>query len=97
MSLREWTKDSFIVGLLSGTISLYVFYIIVSRLRLFIVTGMNDPYLFDSPRSELIAVALNLICFRFLLLKYERERMAKGILLVTVMATFIYVYCFYKK
>ena len=96
MSLKKWTKDSFLLGLFSGAVLLYLFYFLVSQIRLFIVTTMADPYLFGSPRSELIAVGLNMICFRFLLLKYNREKTAKGILFVTVIAVFVYIYFNYK-
>lgn len=96
MSLKKWTKDSFIFGLIAGTVLLFVFYEIISQIRLMIVNGLNDPYLFGSPRSELIAVTLNLICFRFLLIKYTREKTAKGILFITVLITFAYFYFIYK-
>jgi len=96
MSLKKWTKDSFLLGLISGATLLYAFYIIVSQIRLFIVGTLNDPYLFGSPRSELIAVTLNLICFRFLLLRYHKEKTAKGILFITVISTFAYVFYYYK-
>lgn len=96
MTLKKLTKDSFFLGLTGGAIMLYVFYLIVSQIRLFIVTGMNDPHLFGSPRSELIAVTLNLICFRFLLLTFHREKTAKGVLFTTVVSTFVYFFYFYK-
>jgi len=92
MSLNSWTKDSFLLGFFSGAGLLYIFYLIVSQIRLFIVETIQDPYAFGSPRSELIAVTLNLICFRFLLLRFNREKTAKGMLFVTVVSTFLYVF-----
>ncbi len=96
MSLKKWTKDSFILGLMGGSLSLYVFYLIVSQIRLFIASTMNDPYLFGSPRSQLIAVGLNLICFRILMINLNREKTGKGLLFVTVLAVFSY-YIYYHK
>ncbi len=84
------------LGLFLGVALLFIFFLIVSQIRVFIVSGLNDPYLFDSPRSELIALTLNLICFRFLLLKYNREKTAKGILFSTVIVTFTFFFYFYK-
>ncbi|TAH41536.1 MAG: hypothetical protein EYC69_07825 [Bacteroidetes bacterium] len=95
MNLKSWTKDSFLLGLIGGAISLYLFFLIVSQIRLFIVSSMNNPYLFGSPRSQLIAVGLNLICFRILMINMEREKTGKGLLFVTVLAVFSYYIYYY--
>jgi hypothetical protein len=96
MNWKKWAKDSFVFGLITGAILLFVFYFIISQTRLIIAGHLNDPYIFLDPRSQLIAVTLNLICFRFLLLKYEREKTAKGILFITVISTFAYFLVHHK-
>ena len=96
MSLKKWTKDSFLLGIIGGSLTLYLFYLIVSQIRLFIVSSLNDPYLFGSPKSQLIAVGLNLIGFRILMINFEREKTGKGVLFVTVIAVFSY-YIYYHK
>lgn len=96
MSLKKWTKDSFLLGIIGGSLTLYLFYLIVSQIRLFIVSSLNDPYLFGSPKSQLIAVGLNLIGFRILMINFEREKTGKGVLFVTVIALFSY-YIYYHK
>lgn len=96
MSSIKWNKDSFIAGIIGGAVLLLVFYFIVSGIRDLIIGYLNDPYLFASPRSELIAVALNMICFRFLMLRFNREKTGKGVLFITVLATFAYIVYHYK-
>ncbi len=96
MNLKKWTKDSFLLGVIGGSLSLYLFYLIVSQIRLFIVSSLNDPYLFGPPKSQLMAVGLNLICFRILMINFEREKTGKGVLFVTVIAVFTYYIYHYK-
>ncbi len=96
MSSIKWTKDSYLLGIFGGGMLLLLFYFIVSQIRLGIVTYLNDPYLFGPPRSELIAVTLNMIVFRFLMIKFDKEKTGKGVLLITVLSTFAYIIIKYK-
>ena len=96
MNLKKWTEDSFLSGLIAGVLLLLIFYTTVSQIRHFFADYYNDPYLFASPRPQLIAVALNMICFRFLMLRFNREKTGKGILFITVLATFAYIIFYYK-
>ncbi len=96
MSLKNWFKDSFLIGIIAGAVLLFVFYTLVSQLRNIVVYYLNDPYIFGSPRSQVIAVGLNMICFRFLMLRFNREKTGKGVLFITVIATFAYIIYFYK-
>ncbi|HRH67316.1 MAG TPA: hypothetical protein PLU53_13515, partial [Bacteroidia bacterium] len=56
----------------------------------------GNPYLFSPPRVQLFSVLLNVLVFRFLLITYDREKTAKGILFITVIAAFTYLFYFYR-
>ncbi len=92
MSFNRLTKDSFLLGLLGGTASLFFFIMFISFIRKMVTLSMNDPTLFASPRTELLAVTLNVVLFRFLVLRFNREKTGKGVLFITVMITFAYLF-----
>lgn len=85
-------KDSLFVGILLGILSLAVFFYSLDFLRMKLADHYSNPYFFAPPRAALLAVMLNLICFRLLMINFQKEQTAKGILLVTVSAVLCYLY-----
>ncbi|REJ84788.1 MAG: hypothetical protein DWQ44_08110 [Bacteroidetes bacterium] len=96
MNFSGWKKDRFVSGLVLGAVLLLIFYFAADKVRYLFVLHYNDPYIFAPPRVQLVAMALTLICFRLLLLNFNRERTAKGVLFTTVLATFAYFIWHYK-
>jgi hypothetical protein len=93
-----WKKvpDSFLLGIFSGLISLSLFYIVLAYIRTFLVNQYQNPYLLVAPKVHLFAIFLNVLVFRFLIVKADKENLAKGILLSTVVTALIYFFYFFK-
>ncbi len=96
MSIVARIKDSFLIGIVTGLASIFLFYNLLSLGRTLLVNYYQNPYMLKSPAVQLITMLINIIIFRFLLIKFDREKTAKGILFVTVLLTFIYFYFFFK-
>ena len=94
MNLEKRIKDSFAFGLLTGTISLVVFYYLLTGIRSWLVDHYDNPYILRPPTVQLIAVAFNIIIFRFLMINYQKEKTGKGILFITVIMTLGYFFVF---
>ena len=93
-----WRKlpDSFPLGVFSGLVSLALFYTVFAYIRIFIVNYCNNQYLLMAPRVHLFAIFVNILFFRFFILKTDKEKLAKGILLATVLTSFVYFFYYFK-
>jgi len=93
-----WKKlpDSFALGIFFGLVSLALFYIVLAYIRIFIVSYYQNAYLFMAPRVHLFAIFLNILVFRFFIIKKDMENFGKGILLATVIPTLVYFFCYFK-
>lgn len=93
-----WKKlpDSLFLGIFSGFISLSLFYLLVSLVRLLLINYFQNTYMFQAPKVQLFAIFLNVVTFRFVMVKTDKEDFGKGILLATVIASFIYFYYFLR-
>ena len=92
MNLGKRIKDSFAFGLFSGAISLVVFYYLFTWIRSLLIDYYGNPYLLRPPTIQLIAVLINIIIFRLLMINYKKEQTGKGILFITVIMTLGYFY-----
>ena len=90
-----WKKlpDSLWLGIFSGFISLILFYLGFDRLR-FLIHG--PAQMFQPPRVHLFAIFMNVLMFRFIVVKTDKENFGRGILLATVIVSFIYFYYFFR-
>ncbi len=93
-----WKKlpDSFLLGIFSGLVSLVPFYFLFNCIRVFIVNYYQDPYLLRAPKVHLFAIFLNILVFRFVMVKMDKENLGKGILLATVIPALVYFFCYFK-
>ena len=94
-----WKKlpdDSFLLGLLTGLVSLFISYQLMRWLRMAAVSYYGNPYVFPAPRIQLICILLNILLFRFALVRFKMEKTGKGILLITVLLSFTYFYFFLR-
>ncbi len=93
-----WKKlpDSLLLGIFSGLISLSLFYTVLAYVRIFVVNFYQDPYMFMAPKVHLFAIFLNVLIVRFLLVKTDKENLGKGILLATVIISFVYFFYYFK-
>src|SRR5688500_16737149 len=94
-----WSKlpgDNFILGLLTGTITLLVSYLSLRAIRLSFAEQFGNPFIFPSPRIELISILINILFFRFMIINLRKEQTARGILFITVILAMIFFILFYK-
>ena len=85
-----------LLGIICGFFSLSLFYCLVASIRLIVVNYYQNSYLFQSPKVFLFSIFFNVVLFRFVMVKGEKEGFAKGILLATVGVSFIYFFYFLR-
>jgi hypothetical protein len=93
-----WKKipDSLPVGFVSGIVSLCLFYFLLSSIKMLVINYYENYYLFQAPKVHLFSIFLNVLLFRFVIVKTDKEKLGKGILLATVSFSFVYFYYFLK-
>ena len=97
MKLKSRIKDSFPIGILVGSLTLVLFYTLINLLKLGLISYSNNPYLMKPPMVHLLTMALNMILFRLIVINLEKEKIGKGILLVTVLSILVYLFIFYHS
>jgi len=93
--LRKF-PDSFWFGLAFGVASLGAFYFLLTFIRQLISEYYGNPYMFGSPRVQMFSIFLNILGFRFVIVKLGREKTGRGILFATILASFVYFYFFFR-
>src|SRR6185369_2832881 len=88
--------DSLLVGVFSGFISLSLFYLFFTLIKTAIIDYYQDPYMFQAPKVHLFSILMNDLLFRFIMVKTDKEKLGKGILLATVVVSFVYFYYFLR-
>jgi len=94
-----WSKlpgDNFLLGLLTGVISLVISWFSLRAIRLSVAEYYGNPYLFPAPRVELICILINILFFRVMIVNLDKEKTGKGILFITVFLSITYFFLFYK-
>ena len=96
MSRVKWIKDSFIAGLIGGTVSLILFYYFFSAMRIMVMNISGNQYILRPPAVQLFTMMINIIFFRILMINLNKEQTAKGFLFITVIVTLIYFFIFFR-
>jgi hypothetical protein len=94
-----WSKlpgDSFILGLVTGIVTLIASYISLRAIRLSLVEYYGNPYLFPAPRIELICMLINILFFRIMIVNLQKEKTGRGILFITVILSVTFFFLFFK-
>ncbi|MCX6292098.1 MAG: hypothetical protein NT126_10080 [Bacteroidetes bacterium] len=93
-----WKKfpDSFFIGTVSGAVTLALFYFLLASVRSWLCNLYGNPYLLLAPRVQLFSIFLNILLFRFVMVKTDKEKSGKGMLLSTVGISFIYFLYYFK-
>lgn len=79
-------RDSILSGILFGFISISLDYILLCNFDRWYQSVTGNYSLFPAPRIQLIILAVNILLFRFLLVRWNRSETARGLLLVIVVA-----------
>ena len=84
--------DNFFLGMALGAGVLFLGERIIQAIRLHRYTEYTLPRILHAPKPELIVLLLNIILFRFLILKVRYEQTGKGVLFITVALVMIYYF-----
>src|SRR5438093_1249048 len=88
--------DSFGFGLFLGVITLSLSYLFVRGFRILLVNHYGNQYLMAPPRVQLYSIVINIVIFRFIMVKYDRENTGKGILFSTVILALVYFFLYFR-
>src|SRR4051812_4146943 len=93
-----WKKlpDHFFFGLIFGVVSLFLSYLVVRTIRIAVVGYYGNEYVMAPPRVQLFAILINVIIFRFFMIRFDKEKTARGILFSTVILSFVYFFLYFK-
>lgn len=94
-----WSKlpgDNFILGLITGMITLIISYFSLRAIRLSVAEYYGNPYIFLPPRVELICILINILFFRVMIVNLQKEKTGRGILFITVILSITYFFLFFK-
>jgi len=80
------------LGMTLGTGVLFLGERLIQYFRVHRYTEYNLPSILHAPKPELFILLLNIILFRFLLLKARYEQTGKGVLFSTVALVMVYYF-----
>jgi hypothetical protein len=84
-------KDSLFNGLMIGTISIALEYILLQGIATVLNSYFHVSILLKQPNIQLIILSLNILFFRMVVIKWQRLETGKGILFVIVGAAALYI------
>jgi hypothetical protein len=96
MNSGRQIKDSFVVGLIGGSVTLVFFFYLFSAIRAMLVSMSGNLYMLRPPAVQLFTMVVNVILFRILIINFQKEKTAKGLLFITVIATLAYFFIFFR-
>lgn len=96
MNLAKLIRDSFVFGIIGGAVSLVFFFYLFSALRSAVIYYTGNIYILRPPAVHLLAMIINMIFFRLLMINLKKEKTAKGLLLITFMATLAYFFIYFR-
>ncbi len=96
MNWEKKIKNSFVFGLVTGLISLGIFYFMFSWIRTWISNYFGNPYMLRPPAVQLLTLLINIILFRLLMINFNKEQTGKGFLFITVIFALLYFFIFFR-
>ena len=94
MSFENKIKDSFLFGLVGGLFTLVFFFYLVTGIRMILISLTDNPAMLRPPFPQLLAMLLNVLLFRVLIINLKKENTGKGVLFITVLLTLAYFYIY---
>jgi hypothetical protein len=95
MTWKKLPEDSFFFGMAFGGVILFAVYYILTAIRTLLIYQSGNPFLMAPPRVQLFTIVINIILFRYIVLKLDREKTGRGLLFITLIAAFAYFYLFF--
>lgn len=84
-------KDSYLAGMLIAVLSIFLDYIVLLNIDK-VIFRISDHHYLSAPKLQLLVLAVNIILFRFLIVKWQRYQTGKGFLLVLLFCSGCYMY-----
>ena len=86
--------DNFYFGIVTAILGVALSYFLLYGLRVVVVGQYGYSTALAEPKLQMIAIAVNIILFRLVMVNLKKERVGRGILFTTVVLTFIYFYLY---
>lgn len=85
-------KDSVTIGLLIGMLSIALDYVLFLNLDKLYNHLTGNDYILNAPRLQLLILAVNIILFRFIVVKWKKIETGKGVLLAIIGVSLWYLW-----
>ena len=85
-------RDNILVGIIIGWISIGLDFLVLFGLDHLIYQFSSYGHLLNTRRFVLIILAINIIIFRFMMVKWNRIQTGKGLFITIITATLIYIF-----
>jgi hypothetical protein len=86
--------DNFFFGIVTAVLGLALSSFLLYGLRLIIVNQYGYSTALEEPKLQMIAIVINVILFRLVMVNFKMEKTGRGILFTTVLLTFIYLFLY---
>ena len=90
-------KDSMLLGVVLGLIVPVIFYFVFIYVNLLLSHLAHRETVFTIPTMRVVAIVMNVLVFRLYMLRWERDRTGRGILLSTFIYAFLYFYFYLER
>ena len=88
--LNRLFKDHFLNGIIIGFIAIGIDYILLRGIEFIINKATSYGEILQNDRIFLIILAINIILFRFMMVKWNRMQSAKGVFIATIVGMIIF-------
>jgi predicted branched-subunit amino acid permease len=84
--------DNFLFGVITAMLGLAINCFLLFSVRHILMNHFGNEGVFAEPKPQLIAVLINIIFFRLVIVNYKKEKTGRGILFTTVMLALVYFF-----
>ncbi len=89
--INRLLRDSILSGMVIGIISITLDYLVLYNFDRWYQYATDNGSLLFSPRIQLIILAVSILLFRFMMVKWNRPETARGLLLIVFIAMAAYM------
>jgi hypothetical protein len=86
--------DNFLFGIVTSVLCLGLICFLLYAIRMIVIEHYGYSSALEEPKLQLIAVAVNVVLFRFIMVSLKKEKTGRGILFMTVLLTFVYLFLY---
>jgi cytochrome bd-type quinol oxidase subunit 2 len=90
--MMEKLPDSFLFGVLTAILGFAISCFLLFSVRHILMNHFGSAGVFAEPKLQLIAILINIVFFRLVLVNYKKEKTGRGILFTTVILALVYFF-----